>query len=139
LSRSRPSAALVEALEPRAMLAGAAGIVDLNPGPADSSPSQFTRLGDQMLFSATTADGAAGWFVSDGTSKGTRRAPLDLAPEQRLTGYEPRQVQRIGSVAFFSSTVEGKQGLWRTDGTARGTKRLSANAIQGTFVVGEHF
>lgn len=73
----------------------------------------FTRLGQRMLYAASTT-GVNGLWTSDGTQPGTTKL-LDL----------PGSVQEFAAntsrVAFTGSTPNQTMGLWTSDGTAAGT------------------
>lgn len=95
--------------------AGTNLVVDLEPGPAGSSPWCLTAIGGRLYFSAEIGtDGRQAW-VSDGTAAGTRRLIPDLASDALAA---PCEFTEAADVVFF---VAASRRLWRTDGTADGT------------------
>lgn len=105
-------------------LAGTFELADLAPGSFTSSnPTEFTLLGDQLLFSANDGTGDVELYVTDGTAAGTQLLK-DIG-----VGYSsnPRELTRVGDkIAFMISLPTGNSELWRTDGTAGGTEPVSA-------------
>ncbi|MBK8975462.1 MAG: hypothetical protein IPM29_06020 [Planctomycetes bacterium] len=54
-------------------------VADLEPGPNDSNPHAFQRVGDRALFFATTVALGTELYATDGTPRGTEPL-LDLDP-----------------------------------------------------------
>ncbi|XXF75317.1 hypothetical protein P2318_19840 [Myxococcaceae bacterium GXIMD 01537] len=98
--------------------AGTTRLMDLNPF-GSSSPSQLTRAGEVVYFSAADNQGILRLWRTDGRAEGTvplgtRRVMRGSWPEG-LTDWE-------GTLYFeaFAPDLLGRQ-LWKTDGTAEGT------------------
>lgn len=98
---------------------GAPFAVDLNPGPADSAPSEAMILNDILYFQAKTESAGAELWRSDGTRQGTFMVK-DIAPGP--TSSDPFNFTPSGDWLYFSAN-DGTTGreLWRTDGTEAGT------------------
>jgi len=100
-------------------------VKDLSPGftqryPNSSTPQNYLRLGDRLLFCA--GPGYAGLpHVSDGTSGGT--VPLTTS-DLCSTAFV-----RMGDQAFYASQVTGGYKLYRTNGTPSGTVPLGQFAL----------
>ncbi|NOJ86216.1 hypothetical protein [Myxococcus xanthus] len=101
---------------------GTVFVKDLVPGPTNSSPFGFVRLGATTLFWAGSPEGFGVWRT-DGTAAGT--VFVKATPT-------PRGGQVVGGAYYFQHLTPGlEQELWRTDGTAEGTrvvKRLGLGA-----------
>jgi ELWxxDGT repeat protein len=97
-------------------------LLDLNPGPADSAPSNLYVSNGQLYFTASdTAHGPEPW-VSDGTAAGSK--PLcDCNPGVLTPDSGAIVIANLGSRALVSAN-DGTHGveLWATDGTTAGTK-----------------
>lgn len=97
-------------------------LFDINQEPAlprNSSPSGFARLGNQVLFAATTlATGTELWVMDLGT--GATSLVLDILPGTLSSA--PRELVTFGGyVYFFADDGVAGEELWRSDGTAAGT------------------
>jgi trimeric autotransporter adhesin len=111
LSASAASAALTVKL-----------VKNINPGTADSSPSEFTKLGTKVLFAADDGSRGEELWKTDGTAAGTKLVKdINLGPDPS----EPDDFVVLGSNVFFFAD-DGAHGreLWRSDGTAAGTRMV---------------
>jgi ELWxxDGT repeat protein len=98
--------------------AGTVLLKDLYAGGSSSTPQGFIRFGDQLLFSAFTAQGREIWRT-DGTAAGTVQVK-DISPGSPSS--TPSAMTDIGSCILFSADdgLNGRE-LWRSDGTEAGT------------------
>ncbi len=87
----------------------ASEVLDINPGVAGSSPSNFMKLAGKLLFTAHTPKTGTQWWSSDGTSVGT--APIKVL-DYRQEGHA------IGDYVVF----------WGTDGSCYGILSFSTTA-----------
>jgi ELWxxDGT repeat protein len=105
--------------------AGTAVIRDINTG-SSADPSDFTALGDQVLFLATHFTHGRGLWRTDGTSGGTVEI-LDTSAGISTGNIDlgaPGSV--LGGHAYFTANSStGLSKLWRTDGTAGGTLEVT--------------
>jgi ELWxxDGT repeat protein len=94
--------------------AGTFQLADINPGPADSLSSAFTRFGQQVIFTANDAAGRGVW-KTDGTPGGT----VKVASGVGGTSY----TEFNGALYFQGSSLSNPNAfvLWRTNGTPAGT------------------
>jgi len=92
--------------------AGTRRVADLRPGPAGSSPRDFTIFAGRAFFVARFR-----LWKSDGTAKGT----VALGPE--LRDIQPRTTFG-GRLWFTGRNSRWRTELWATDGTANGTRRV---------------
>lgn len=95
-------------------------LVDLEPGQTSSAPTSLRRLGNRVVFFATTLAAGNEPWVTDGTAQGTQ--PLkDVRPGVEGSGGSDLVV--VGSLAYFTAN-DGTHGfeLWATDGTPQGTR-----------------
>lgn len=100
-------------------------IKDIYPGavPQGSSPREFARLNDRVLFSALL-EGSIGreLWITDGTESGTK-----LVRDLRIGSSwgEPEGIIELNGVALFAGDdgIHGNE-LWITDGTPGGTRML---------------
>lgn len=96
---------------------GTVFIKDLNPG-SGSSPSGFTQVGENIVFSAVPP-GNPGFeptfWVTDGTSEGTQQIS-DVIRRSPMVVYNGH--------AYFGGrdASTGNVAVWRSDGTASGTE-----------------
>ncbi len=104
--------------------AGTVLVKDINPGTANSSPSNFVAVGNTLYFRATTGT-AAGvgngieLWKSDGTEPGTVQVK-DI--NTGTASSSPTNMTALGNLVFFSAN-DGTHGseLWKSDGTEPGT------------------
>ncbi|MDX1998625.1 MAG: hypothetical protein SF066_12985 [Thermoanaerobaculia bacterium] len=97
-----------------------------------SSPTDLVTLGRVVLFVADDGRTGRELWVSDGTSRGTKRL-ADLAPGPASSF--PRNLVVVGRKVFFFARVDGAERLFATDGTARGTVLVSSLVRQGAAVL----
>ncbi|MFZ4731576.1 MAG: ELWxxDGT repeat protein [Pirellulales bacterium] len=106
-------------------------VKDINPGPADSGPTELTVIDGTLLFIAYTEDSGRELWKSDGTAAGTRIV-RDIFPGGEYTiggpGFngpyssDPRFLTNVNGTLFFEATDEFKgDELWKSDGTFAGT------------------
>jgi ELWxxDGT repeat protein len=104
-------------------LAGTTRVKDINPGGLPSVPGELTRLGQYLIFRASTRVEGGELWRTDGTEFGTQMI-ADINPG---FGWSvPTDLVQSGGYVFFSAD-DGALGreLWRTDGTTAGTLRLA--------------
>ncbi len=98
---------------------------DINPGLADSKPSDFNIFQGKLFFGAT--DGVNGYELwwSDGTPGGTLMFK-DLVPGNTLgLGYSGLEsIQFNNKLMFLATTTANGSEPWISDGTPQGTFML---------------
>ncbi len=99
-------------------------LLDIDPGPANSTPGDFAFNGPKVYFTANDGSHGTELWVTDGTTAGTIR--LDAAPAANPASYSnPTIVASVGAKELFIATdnMGANTGteLWVTDGTAAGT------------------
>ncbi len=103
--------------------AGTVMVADMNPGPPDSFPGEFTDVNGTVLFQAS--DGAHGFelWETDGTAAGTVMIK-DIA--SGTNSGNPFFLTNAGGELFFQANdrMSGIE-LWKSDGTAAGTVRVA--------------
>lgn len=107
--------------------------IDLNPGPAGSSPSEGTVFRDALYFQALTEAAGEELWRCNGTRQGTYMVK-DIAPGP--TSSDPFKFTASDDWLYFTAN-DGATGreLWRTDGTESGTHMVHdtwAGASEGT-------
>lgn len=110
-------------------------LVDIVPGPDDSDPRDFVRIGDVVVFSADTEALGRELWVTDGTSSGTG---LLFESRPGFFGGDPFGMNRVdaasGAYVLFAARTQTRFGvLWRTDGTSVGTVSVFADPEQQGF------
>jgi ELWxxDGT repeat protein len=105
---------------------GAHLLVDLNPGGASSSPTDFTNMDGTALF---LTSGGALWRSDGTTTTFIVHKPIASA----LWSGSSRLAEVKGRVVFLVSLLNE---LWVTDGTDAGTMRLVPGAQEGGSVSG---
>jgi ELWxxDGT repeat protein len=98
--------------------AGTSLVADIND-PGDSNPTQLTRLGSTVFFSATLDGFGTELWKTDGTAAGT--TPItDINPGPGSSS--PQLLTVVGDRLYFAADdgVHGTE-LWTSDGTAGGT------------------
>lgn len=109
--------------------AGTRLVKDIFPGWGSSSPVDFVRFGETVVFKAQDGVHGTELWRSDGTTAGTYML-ADIGPgPQSFGGTQPGVV--IDGVLYFDADdgVTGSE-LWRTDGTRDGTY-LVADIVPG--------
>jgi ELWxxDGT repeat protein len=96
-------------------------VADLLPGPNNSWPFAFRRLGDAALFFADDPSGAGLW-KTDGTVEGTTQLAT-LGPANSLSGF-PFVAEGVMYFTAWSLADPTRRVIWRSDGTAAGTRPL---------------
>ncbi|MGD8453482.1 MAG: PEP-CTERM sorting domain-containing protein [Phycisphaerae bacterium] len=102
--------------------AGTVRVLDINPGPAGSIPTSFTRLGNELIFQARESTHGIELWRTDGTETGTT-----LLKDINPTGSgAPTMLTQIDNYVYFNASngVDGAE-VWRTDGTAAGTLQIA--------------
>lgn len=96
---------------------------DINPGTADSTPLEYTALGNGgVLFSAD--DGTHGTEIW--TSNGTVTQQLKDLNLGAASGL-PTDLYATGGKAYFAAKATGNPyTIWVTDGTGAGTKQIAS-------------
>ncbi|MFY0673354.1 MAG: choice-of-anchor D domain-containing protein, partial [Bacteroidia bacterium] len=86
---------------------------------SNSNPGNFIRLGNKVVFNATTLQGGSELYITDGTTNGTQLLK-DIRPGK--LGSSPTDMFLFDSEVYFNAD-DGTNGteLWKTDGTASGT------------------
>lgn len=111
--------------------AGTALVKDLAPGTGSSTPTDFSVVGETLVFTSTVPlSGVSILYRSNGTSAGTQA----LAP---MTGTLAARHVSLGNQVVYMTATPGFVGtvqMWGTDGTASGTALLGSFTIERTFV-----
>lgn len=97
--------------------------------PIDFAPGSYFRVltaipfGDRFLFLADAQTGGLKWWISDGTTGGTRiLKDLSLGPAPHFqSGQVPEHAVIDGVLYWAIDTLDHGQELWRTDGSEQGT------------------
>jgi ELWxxDGT repeat protein len=97
---------------------------------ADSDPTDFTALGNQVLFFTADWDGKRLWRT-DGTLSGTVKLNDAPCPVMRVLGVDAAEMLYLCSYNMSWSEV------WRSDGTAFGTYVTGRTIVTPTHVVAE--
>lgn len=96
--------------------AGTGMLVDIEPGPASSSPGTPRRVGDRVLFFATTSIHGVALWGSDGTPAGTW-AVHDLWPTNCIQSFGPQLMPAASLLYFTAPNCLGQLSLYRSNGT----------------------
>ncbi|MFP2924645.1 ELWxxDGT repeat protein [Pyxidicoccus sp. 3LG] len=103
--------------------AGTLKVKDFAPGPTGMPPTQLTRVGDRIFFTAEDADHGRELWGSDGTAAGTKLVK-DLWPGP--TGSFPRSLfEHRGLLYFTAGDEDHGRELWKSDGTPDGTMMVA--------------
>src|SRR5262249_13593662 len=94
-------------------------VLDINPGSANSSPSNLTNVNGTLFFSAASPGIGTELWKSDGTAEGTVLV-RDINPGSNSSFLS--ELTAVGGTLFFSAFVpETETELWMSDGTPEGT------------------
>jgi ELWxxDGT repeat protein len=96
-------------------------VSDVRPGPAGSSPNDFTAVGEQVFFTANNGDQGREIWVSDGSSASL---VADVQPGRNGSGPD-FLTSHNGMVYFVANGGTVGRELWKTDGTSEGTTLVS--------------
>ena len=91
-------------------------IKDINRGPGNSQPVNFTAIGNRVFFAADPDGTGPELWISDGTEAGTRQV-ADLSPPPfggSSPGWSGRAV--FGGLYFFAAYNGSSSFLYRSDG-----------------------
>src|SRR4051812_20286851 len=76
-------------------------LVDLKPGPSGAGPSEFTALGNSILFSANVGTAGYELWRSDGTAAGAAMVKeIDPTP---LGNAFPQSLTALGGFVYFTA------------------------------------
>jgi ELWxxDGT repeat protein len=97
--------------------------INFNPGNHFRLVSAVPFDSGRFLFLADAQNGGMKWWVSDGTTGGTRiLKDLALSPVPDYLRGRVHEHVRIGGILYMViGTAEHGRELWRTDGTTQGT------------------
>ncbi|GAA5129017.1 cadherin-like beta sandwich domain-containing protein [Luteolibacter yonseiensis] len=113
----------ITALVPPAQPASLEALTDPSVFPGvGSDPANFTLVGNQLFFTATSATHGTELWKCDGTTAGTVRV-RDINPG--TASSNPAYLRAMGGRLYFSAD-DGTGGieLWKSDGTTEGTVRV---------------
>jgi ELWxxDGT repeat protein len=102
--------------------------IDVQPGPAGSTPQRLHASGNTLFFSADTTDVGSeerAFHPTSGSIQVVRDAP-------GTADSDPAVLLKIGNTVYFttrdaSSTTDDRFSLWATDGSAGGTRLLGSD------------
>ena len=107
-------------------------MIEINTSPTinsgNSDPSNFTQLGNRLLFSAYNSSRSRELWVTDGTSANTRMFDINT-----FGGGINSNPVAVGTNVVWSANdgqqIDGKHGeeLWVSNGTAAGTSQVDIN------------
>ena len=97
-------------------------LMDINPGPASSNPSDFSTIGQKTYFSADNGRHGEELWMSDGTPEGTIRL-TDI--NEGSKNSSPRDIVE-GPDGIYFSAIQDKVGreLWRLNDDDQSTTRI---------------
>ncbi len=108
--------------------AGTILLKDINPGPADSEPSQLTQVGGALFFTAIEPATGHELWRSDGTEAGTILVE-DIVPGPSYSA--PSGLTDVDGVLLFSAIdPDAGRELWRSDG--EGSTVLIQDIVPGS-------
>ena len=93
-------------------------VADLNQGFGSSSPSNFTQLGNNLLFTAYSSIDGQCLFKSDGTNQGT------VVVKNQWPSYDGIKWYDFQNSKLFQSYYDRSTKIWITDGTTNGTYQI---------------
>ena len=93
-------------------------VADLNQGFGSSSPSNFTQLGNNLLFTAYSSIDGQCLFKSDGTNQGT------VVVKNQWPSYDDIKWYDFQNTKLFQSYYDRSTKIWITDGTTNGTYQI---------------
>ena len=111
--------------------AGTSLLMDIAPN-GSSYPTQFTRVGEHVFFSASRAapgEFSASLWKTDGTAAGTVR----VSQVEQV----PRPTAVVGNTMYFVGDTSDGWELWKTDGTPGGT-RIVKDIFPGSSELGRN-
>ena len=96
-------------------------VKDINPGVANSSPSNFISFDNMLYFSANNGSSGVELWKSDGTSAGTV-----MVKDINTTGdgYPSYFTVHNGVLYFIANPATSGDELWKSDGTSAGTVQV---------------
>jgi ELWxxDGT repeat protein len=119
--------------------AGTTRVKDINPGLANSDPSNFYVYNNKLYFTANDGTNGTEVWVSDGTSGGTvMLKDINVGGNASASGFTAHNGW-LYFTANNGSTVNGSE-LWRTDGTLANTQIVedinvgTSSSSPGSFV-----
>ncbi|ATB48140.1 ELWxxDGT repeat protein [Corallococcus macrosporus] len=102
--------------------AGTYLVEDIEPGPADSFPHTFARVGDEAFYFVAAQEEGSSDTVHLWRSTGVPGAISVLSRAGDNVIFSPLAVK--SRLYFLLDNDEGEASLWRTDGAASSTERL---------------
>jgi ELWxxDGT repeat protein len=103
---------------------GTTFLKDINPGTANSTPSDFFLYNNTLFFTANDGTNGRELWISNGTAAGTmmlKDINAGAASSFTLTTGNPDFHITNGILYFVANNGINGNELWRTDGTAAGT------------------
>lgn len=100
-------------------------VKDICPNQCHGDPSNFTRMGNEILFTAKTVNSAGKeLWKTDGTESGTVLVK-DIYPGNGTFATEPSNLLVYNGFLYFfaDDNVHGRE-LWKSDGTTAGTEMV---------------
>lgn len=94
-------------------------VLDIEPGPEDSSPRQLTPMGNAVYFHAEQQGSGDELWVSDGTAAGTHLV-RDIEPGPDSSSPHSFTAAE-GTLYFVANTSATGSELWKSDGSQGGT------------------
>lgn len=104
---------------------------DIYPGYNSSSPDNFNKLSDKMVFLADDGFNGKEPWITDGTAGGTFMLK-DINPGIANSSFIAKPIV-VNNKLFFATSVDGKTELWVTDGTTDGTYRAKDIALASNY------